>query len=250
MDLSAQELESLFGTAPTWITSLAELIAGSWSALLGHEIEVTALSADAGEASKPGSAALRVETQLGDCQQPLSWEVDRRLAAALIDAQVGADEVSPARTHGVLTEIEQALVMRVLETARLAFNSQPTSERDLSLGPLTIVSSAAEATASPVLAIAFHVRALGTTGQCTWRLHAEHQRCLAPAEPQVTRKLTAVLAEFTLPSADLADLAVGDIIATDVEANSPVTLVDESGIAVRATLGRLGEFRAVQVMEE
>lgn len=254
MDLSAQELESLFGAAPQWTTALAELIAGAWSALLGCEVRATALaSATTDQNSKPSELAFRAELTIDDCQHPLRWDVDRALAAALIDVQLGADEVAPARTHRVLTQIEQALVLRALEVSRLSFNSRPVDEHPARrLGEIVPTASATPDAGISVVpsatALTFHIQLLGVTGRFTWWLHSEHHQQLAPAEPQVPRRYTAVLAEFTLPESELMELAIGDIITTDTDADAPIMLYDEAGTAQSVTLGRLGDHKAVQLL--
>ncbi|MCA9175511.1 MAG: FliM/FliN family flagellar motor switch protein [Planctomycetales bacterium] len=262
--LSPQELHSLLpASTPAWQTELAPVLGASWSALLGTEV-VCAVR-PAAEHRVAATASCLVNCSLNHHQPEHEsahtwtvWEVDRHLAAAIIDAQTGATQVSPVRSHNALTEIEQTLIRRALLALAAASNNR--FDERASFAEFTELTTFSEGGAvergqvtwpeSPT-AVTFEFRLLDTSGQLTWWLPTEKQRWFAPPATRLPPSPhVAVLAEIELPVCDVGQLVAGDVIVTDQAVHAPIQLISDSRSSRRATVGSLGGFRAVQLLAD
>lgn len=242
-DLSPEELRSLLPESKGWIEPVAASIATVWSRELGQPVTVTPIAAPSspGAWDQPAAAA---RFAVADCPDPLQLELDTALTSALLDARAGASRPSAARV-AELTEIEQVLLRSLLVSLPSAL-TEAWSHR-LTVNSLTDVSStSSQDVEPPPPAATYRVGVLGVNGQLTLRM-SDQLRAQAepPAPPAAPEQLTAVLAEFELPTDDLNDLQVGDIITTDQSSDAPLT-IHHADQTHPATPGRLGDQKAVQ----
>lgn len=227
--------------------ALAECFSAAWSEMLSSPVHVTSLDAAATK------GCCRMEQQMTCATESTIWELDRQLAAAVVDAQAGAEASGGERTHGPLTPLESALVSRAMQRLHHALNRGRDAGEwpaESQLGELgEPVSWSERDTASEdeprAFPVRFQVRLLQTQGVLTWWLDPEHLSLLVD-EAEHTQSLTAVLAEFDLPTSELEALSVGDVIATEQECDQPVLVFTDSGEEFRAMLGQAGPHKAIQ----
>ena len=231
--------------------ALAECFSSAWSEMLSCSVSI--ISPESAGATK---ACCRIESPLTGAAAPTIWELDQQLAGAMVDAQAGAESCDGERAHGPLTPLEMALVHRAMERLRMAFNRQQVQSDVPDEAYLTEIGQPTSLTErnqsfedDPCAApIRFQVQLLQTHGTLTWWLDSQHLGLLADDKVEL-QTLTAVLAEFELPSSELEALSVGDVIATEQVADAPVLVYSDSGETMLAKLGQAGPQKAIQWLD-
>jgi flagellar motor switch protein FliM len=184
--------------------------------------------------------------EAGKAGPAVCLEFSPALAFAMIECLLGASGVAPAVPDRPLTAAERRVLHRVVEAAAASLSAAwPGVPKRRFHAELKPVPSAAAAAEEPVVVITFELAFHGRVG--SMRLCAagglmdalvlgdfRHRPETAPLE------LSAALEGITLDEADLAQLAEGDIVATEIPADGEV-IVRIGGIPkFAARLGTAG----------
>lgn len=248
--LTPQEINCLTRPAAQDMTrklaAAASVIGQAWSELLATAVDARWDEPAAQRPAAGGPAGWRDTpclVRLGAGSGQLLVEVESCLAAALIDRQLGASSAAPS-VRPTLTPVERRLLGRAAQALAARLDRHWAGR--LQLDGKVQVEAAGDEKAAPAAAD-FQVALLGARGRLRLSLCGELIQRLDPPVAAPPQQVTAVLATLQLPRAELANLAVGDIIATDTPADQELDLLVEGRLCYRGSAGRAGARKAVRV---
>jgi flagellar motor switch protein FliM len=172
-------------------------------------------------------------------------ELSPSLAEALIDLVLGMQPRPLHRSRPVLTAVDRQLLMTVVRHACWAFNAARQEADSYLLEPADMLQPAPP---MELIVCELLVRLNGCGGYLRLALPTAHRNLLlAETESSALANLEATLPPLTLGAGELAGLAEGDVLATDVKVSDEVLVQLEGQEAFAAVLGQYQGRRAVTI---
>ena len=182
----------------------------------------------------------------------------------LIDCLLGGSGKTSVQVRRAPTEIESRLADRVLEKMLLSLEAawRPTAPFEFALDAPRNGSST-RPTGNETFAYAwctFSIELAGTQGELALAIPANllsdpamvdtSKPVRGAVEEVPTVEIVACLAETTITVAEVADLSLGDIIATDHRADRPIHLLHQGRPVFQARLGSWHGHKALEIEQQ
>jgi len=174
-------------------------------------------------------------------------EITPPLAFLLLERMLGGADAPVAVPRRPFTALESRLLLRVLDSAinqlGLSLNVDvqraQRNPRDCHIAPPN----------EPITVAGFDIHIGRQSGRLSLCIPSGFAPPASGDSPAAMVTLTAVLTESSITRRDLAALAVGDVITTELTADSPVMLISPTGTQLPGTLVQLRGHRAVQIAQ-
>jgi flagellar motor switch protein FliM len=185
------------------------------------------------------------------------WAVEIRptILFPLIDCMLGGGHEPAAIAPRPLTEIERRLAARVVRLLAVALEQAWEPGAGITIADCDDDASSIGKPGEPLIQVVFLLELAGAQGTLHLALPRqalesllEPQSC--PADDVATTEIVAVLAESPLADDPAAELAVGDILATEVRASEPITIYQDGQPRFRARLGAQDGHKAIEIVAE